>query len=195
MKIVTRDFFLRNVEIRVNGTIPQKAAILIANHDNSWDPPLIISASKKIVHFFTANVLFKNILKGSFLRLSEQIPVQSGKKTLNENGFSKASYYLKKNEPVGIFPYPVDLIKKKRVLYTGVIRMIIENDVPIIPIRVKISEARKSKSFYDVNFDKAFITIGKPLEGFREKCKKGMSEEYYLGLTKELMKHINSLEC
>ena len=87
------------------------------------------------------------------------------------------------------------MVKKKKVLYTGTIKLIIENDVPVIPIKVVVNEKRKSRSFYDVNFDKASIIIGKPINKFRQKCKKYVSKEDYFNLTKELMEYIYNLKC
>ena len=194
-RFIVKIFYLKNVKIYIKGKVPKGAAILVANHDHAWDPPLITITIKRKIHFFTAYVLFKNIMQGCFLRTFQQIPVESSLKSLNEEAFSNTSYYLKKGEIVGIFPHPYDLVKKKRMLYSGVIRLIMENDVPIIPVRVIVNEKRKSKSIYDVNFDKAYITIGKPIEGFRKRLKKGMSKKYYLNLTKELMKNINNLKC
>lgn len=194
-RFITKNFFLRDVTIDVRGAIPKKAAILVANHDHAWDPPLIMIATKKITHFFTANTLFKSAIRKFFLKMFQQIPVEPGLGKLNKKAFSKASFCLKNNELVGIFPYPYDMVKRKRVLYTGVIRLMIENDAPVIPIKVRVYEKRKSKSFYDVNFDKALVIIGKPIRGFKHKCKKGMPQGHYLSLTKELMKSIDNLKC
>lgn len=194
-KIVVRGIYLRNVKIIIKGKIPCKAAIIVANHDNPWDPPLIMIAAKRWVHFFTSNVLFKNPINRLFLKMIGQIPVQSGLKELNKKAFSKASVYLEKRELVGIFPYPDDLIKKRKVLYTGVTRLIKENDVPIIPINVKLCEKRRWDSFYDVNFDKVYIIIGKPIYKFRGKCKKEMPKKACLRLTQELIGRINKLTC
>jgi len=192
-KFIVKKLYLKNVEINIKGKLPKKPVIIIANHDNPWDPPLIMIAANKIVHFFTAKLLFKNIISNLFLKSIKQIPVQSGLIAVNEKAFLKASYYLKNNGLVGIFPYPYDMIKKKKVLYTGVIRLIVENHAPIIPIKVKLNEKRKWKSFYDVNFTKANIIIGKPIKNFRNKCKKAHKNSY-TSLTKKLLTHIENLK-
>ncbi|MBS3098466.1 1-acyl-sn-glycerol-3-phosphate acyltransferase [Candidatus Woesearchaeota archaeon] len=194
LKVAVINLYLKRAKIIVKGNLPKKAAIIVANHNNPWDPPLIIIAAGRIVHFFTANLLFKNVIYGYFLRLIQQIPVQSGLRKVNEKAFLKANYYLKRNELVGIFPYPDDLIKKKKVLYTGVIRLVMENDVPIIPIRVKLNEKRKWKSFFDVNFNQAEVIIGKPLNGFRERCIKNRGYDHCLGLAKELVDYTENLK-
>ncbi|MBU0628830.1 MAG: 1-acyl-sn-glycerol-3-phosphate acyltransferase [Nanoarchaeota archaeon] len=193
-KLVVRSIYLSKVKIIVKGKLPKKSAIIVANHDNPWDPPLIMIADGRIVHFFTAHILFKNILSRVFLREIGQIPVQSGLKDVNNKAFSEAKRYLSKGELVGIFPYPDDLIKKKKVLYTGVIRLIIENDVQIVPVKVKLDEKRKWKSFFDVNFDKAEVIIGKPLVGFRERCVNNKGKNHCLCMTKELVEYIEKLK-
>lgn len=194
-KFIVKNFYLNNVFIEVKGNIPNNAAIIVANHDHAWDPPLIMWALNRIVHFFTSEILFKVQPRKWFLNQIEQIPVISGNQTLNKKAFDIAKSYLNKNEPVGIFPFPQDIITKKRRKYTGVINLIIENDVPIIPVKVKIFEKLSAKSYYDVNFDKALIIIGKPIKNFRNRCKKGMSKKRYLYLTNELMSIVNNLKC
>lgn len=192
-KYLVEKWFLRDVTIITKGAIPlHDPAIIVANHNNPWDPPLIIlSARKRIVHFFTAKCLFKGFT-GIFLRCIKQIPVQSGLTQLNKKAFKKASKYLEDGGLVGIFPYPFDLTKKKRVLYTGIIKLIIKNDVPVIPVRVVLDNEKHWKSFFDITFKNAIIKIGDPIAGFRDICIKADKKNYET-LTKILLKRVDAL--
>lgn len=192
-KYVTKKWFFRDARIIIYGVVPlHNPAIIVANHGNPWDPPLImLSVRRNIVHFFTAKYLFRGVT-GIFLRLVKQIPVQSGLKQLNKEAFKKANKYLNDGELIGIFPYPYDIIKKKKILYAGVIRLIIENDVPIIPVKVELNETKQSNSYFDVNFNKATIKIGVPIRGFRNRCIRA-DKKNYKKLARLLLKKIEML--
>jgi lysophospholipid acyltransferase (LPLAT)-like uncharacterized protein len=112
---------------------------------------------------------------------------------VNEIAFSKASFYLSRNEIVGIFPYPEDIIKKKKVLYTGLIKLIVENNVPIIPVKIELNQKGRVKSYYEVNFDKATIKVGRQIEGIRKRAILSNSQKSRLKLTKEILERIDEL--
>lgn len=165
-KFSLRNFIIHDVKINIKGiqNLPKKSFIIIANHEHPWDPAIlayvVYSISKKKTHFFTGKFLFKGIVK-VYLNWMEQIAVESGFKKINEEAFKKAKEYLKRGDLVGIFPYPYDVKKKRRVLYRGVTKLLCENNVEYLPIKVKIKEKWKCRSYYDKNFEKANIYIGK----------------------------------
>lgn len=193
---VLKKFVFNDVELKVNGSenLPKKPLIIIANHDHPWDPCLITHfiyrGDGRIVHFFTGKSLFKGVVL-LFLKGIQQIPVQSGLKGVNKAAFIKAKKYLKQGDIVGIFPYPFDVIKNKRVLYGGVVRLLQENDVMYVPIKIRIKEKRKWRSYYDKNFDKANIYIGKPMRNYL--YKKEVNEKKRLEIAKKLIDEVYNL--
>jgi len=159
---------------------PCGAFILVSNCDHAWTPTILVHIlhrkRRTKTHFFTRSFLFRSLISRLFLNLMEQIPVEPGNRTLNEKAFGKAKKYLKKNEAVGIFPFPFDtikisplffpykIIKRKNTIYPGVIRLLQENPVPLVPMHVHVYQNRVSKSFLDKNFKKVKITVGMPIK-------------------------------
>lgn len=191
-----KNFIFNNIEIKITGikNLPRKPFIIIANHDHPWDPAItmyiIYNQLKKKTHFFTGKFLFKGVVK-FYLNGVEQIAVQSGLRKINEIAFKKARRYIKRGDIVGIFPYPFDVIKKKRVLYSGVVRLLQENNVAYLLIRVKVKEKWKWKSYYDKNFDKANIYIGKLKKN--DLYKKNINKKQRIRIARKLTDEIYKL--
>lgn len=117
--------------------IPKDGAFILAgNHTSYLDPLLVASSTKRCVHFFAKDSLYKGIKKPIFKGLGI-IPVNRSIKDKNslENGIK----CLKNNHVVGIFPEGTinrtnDIIMKFKY---GTVKMSYETNTKIIPFAIK----------------------------------------------------------
>lgn len=115
--------------------IPKKGAfVLAANHESELDPlilyALIMPKINKKLHFLAVERLFRSRLRMIvWRRWVGAIPV-------DENAIPESLELLKRDEVVGIFPEgektSAELIKPK----TGVARIALESNAPIIPVGI-----------------------------------------------------------
>ena len=110
--------------------------ILAGNHTNNLDCFLLITASKKDVHFLAKHELFKGI-KGLFFGNMGLIPVD--RKNHTTKAFDKALKYLKYDKVIGIFPEGTYPKKGEKLLdfKTGVVKLSKMTDTDIIPFIIK----------------------------------------------------------
>ncbi len=76
--------------------IPNKPAIIVANHSSYMDPPLIMGFWNREIFFLGHAGLFKNPIFGGFLKFFNGIPLPKG--------YRKAYKLLDRGYDVGIFP-------------------------------------------------------------------------------------------
>ena len=195
--LISRYFMLKNVDIKIKGIehIPKASFIIVSNQDHPWNAPLLwfvmYKHSKKPTHFFAGNFLFTGLRKYALL-LIEQIPVQSGLKTLNIQAFKKAGEFLKQDGIVAIFPAPNPMHNTKRVLYRGITKLLQQNNVPYVPIKIIVKEKWKWRSYYDKNFDNVKIYIGKPQKN--KLFKKSITKKQANSYAKKIMKTIENVK-
>ena len=110
--------------------------ILAGNHTNNLDCVLLITASKKDVHFLAKHELFKG-LKGIFFGNMGLIPVD--RKTHTTKALNKSLKYLESNKVIGIFPEGTYPKKGEKLLdfKSGVVKLSKMTETPIIPFVIK----------------------------------------------------------
>ncbi len=82
--------------------IPTEGRIVLAgNHTNNFDPVLIISSTKRCVHFLAKDELYKGIKKIIFKNMGI-IPVN--RRVKDANSLIAAKDFLNKERVIGIFP-------------------------------------------------------------------------------------------
>ena len=116
--------------------------ILAGNHTNNLDCVLLITASKKDVHFLAKYELFKG-LKGIIFSNLGLIPVDRRNHTTK--ALDKSLKYLDSNKVIGIFPegtYPKNG-EKLLDFKTGVVKLSHMSNTPIIPFVIKGKYKRK----------------------------------------------------
>ncbi len=130
-KVLLRPKFIGLDNIPKNGNY-----ILAGNHTNNFDSFLLITASKKDVHFLAKYELFKGA-KGLFFRNMGLIPVD--RKNHTTKAFDKALKCLKHNKVIGIFPEGTYPKKGEKLLdfKTGVVKLSYMSDTEIIPFVIK----------------------------------------------------------
>ena len=110
--------------------------ILAGNHTHDLDSLLLITASKKDVHFLAKQELFKGF-KGLFFGNMGLISVD--RKNHTTKAFDKALKCLESNKVIGIFPEGTYPKKGEKLLNfkTGVVKLSRMSETPIIPFVIK----------------------------------------------------------
>lgn len=82
--------------------IPKKGRVVVCgNHMHNWDSAMLISSTKRTVHFLAKDELFKGFGK-YFFKAMACIPVNRRQK--DHNAMDSAISVLKQDELIGIFP-------------------------------------------------------------------------------------------
>lgn len=113
--------------------IPKTGKIVLAgNHTNNLDCLLLISSTKRTIHFLAKDELIKGPKKVLFKNMGI-IPVN--RKIHDKNALSKAIETLEKNKLIGIFPEGTINKTKDTIMpfKIGAIKMSNETDCPIVP--------------------------------------------------------------
>ncbi|MBW2988937.1 1-acyl-sn-glycerol-3-phosphate acyltransferase [Candidatus Woesearchaeota archaeon] len=162
-------------EIKGIENIPRDGLFVVTpNHQSFFDdwlvPSIIMPYLGKELHMYVNRNYFKNRLFRMYCNHHKCIPVEvhesRDKKELNEAAFQKALYYLRKKEPICIYPeghrsFDGELQKAK----VGAARLAIAAKVPVLPVGISGSREvlPKDKSFPSLK-RKISIIIGKPIQ-------------------------------
>lgn len=144
---------------RVNGkeNIPKiRGAVLAGNHKSNLDCFMVISSTRRCVHFLAKSELFKLRFFNWFFRNSGLIPVYRNGK--DRKAYESAVELLKASELVGVFPEGRLNEKAQNGLLPfkiGAVKMAKETKRPIIPFAINGKYIPFSRSIE--------ITFGKPL--------------------------------
>jgi len=136
-----------NPDIEMCAPIPDGAKILAANHPSTVDPVMMTTLTREPVGILISETLFKVPLLGTSLSWGGHITVQhgNGKACLEE-----ASRRLQAGQTVGIFPEgAISPLKGGSPLaggshraHTGVARLALANDAPVVPVGIYIDRQR-----------------------------------------------------
>ena len=134
--------------------IPKEGRIILAgNHTNNFDCVLLMSSTKRCIHFLAKVELFKGFKKVIFSNLG-LIPVDRSKK--NPDALKTAKMYLENDMVIGIFPEGT-FSKTDELLpfKIGAVKMAYDTDTTIVPFAITGKYKLFSKDLK--------ITFGKPL--------------------------------
>ena len=125
-KLFFRPKFIGTENIPISGRV-----VLAGNHTSNFDAALLISATKRNVHFLAKKELWNGPKKIIFGNLG-LIPVD--RKSKDGNALIIAERYLKKEKLIGIFPEGTtektgELLKFKK----GAVKMATDTNSPIVP--------------------------------------------------------------
>lgn len=145
-----------------------KPFVIAANHSSFLDdftlaPRIILHINNK-VHMYCNDRFYKNKPLAAFLNWGGCIPVsiQTKNPETNKQAFKLALGYLKKGEPVGIFPEGGrSLDGNLREAKTGIARLALTSKVPVLPIGVIGSYDVFPKGAKFPKFKRFDIKIGK----------------------------------
>ena len=156
---------------RINGSenIPKDNVFVIAaNHSSFLDDfsivPIIVQCINKRVHMYCNDRFYKNKLLAAFLNWASCIPIsiQTKNKQTNRRAFKLAIKYLKKGEPVGVFPEGGRSIDGKlREAKTGIAKLALTSKKPVLPVGIIGSYEVLPKGAKFPKFKRFNIRIGK----------------------------------
>ena len=153
--------FIRPKFVGLENIKKDESIVLAGNHTNILDCFLLISATKRSVHFLAKNELWKGPKKIIFANMG-LIPVN--RKTKNHKSLEKAEDYLNKGAVIGIFPEGTT--EKGRGLLPfkiGAVKMAKDTNTKIIPFVITGKYRLFSKNL-KIRFDKEFIVKDKDLD-------------------------------
>lgn len=134
--------------------IPKEGRIILAgNHTNIFDCLLLISSTKRSIHFLAKDELWKGIKKILFSNLG-LIPVNRRQK--DHKALETAYSYLREEELIGIFPEGT--IGKNRILpfKMGAVKMASVTNTKIVPFAIT--------GKYRIFFNDLKIVFGKQIK-------------------------------
>ncbi len=118
--------------------IPKEGAIILAgNHISSFDPLLVITSNKRVIHFLGKIELFKTKFSSWFFHSVGVIPVDRKKKK-NPEAMREAENVLKEGYVVGIFPEGTTRkgLKEMRPFKFGAVAMAKHTGTKIVPFGI-----------------------------------------------------------
>lgn len=136
--------------------IPTTGAVILAgNHTHIFDCLLLISSTKRCIHFLAKKELWIGIKKIIFANLG-LIPVDRKKK--DHRALEEAEKYLNNEKVIGIFPEGTTEKEKGKMLpfKMGAIKMAKDTNTKIVPFAIKGDYKLFSKNLS--------ITFGKSIE-------------------------------
>jgi 1-acyl-sn-glycerol-3-phosphate acyltransferase len=125
------------VEYHGVGNVPASGAIIVAgNHPSYLDPVLVFIPLKRSLRFMAWDALFRIPIAGQIMRAIGAFPVDL-RKGKGEAAFQQALKVLNEGEALGIFPEGQRSEQGAMgELKTGVARLAIATDAPIVPVTI-----------------------------------------------------------
>lgn len=117
--------------------IPDEGALIFAgNHRHAVDPVVVMSSTKRIVHYMAKEELFKG-LHGILFKKIGLIKVHRGKS--NPAAIMEAENILKNGGTIGIFPEGTRNRSENKLLKFryGAVRLANKTNTPIIPFAIR----------------------------------------------------------
>lgn len=134
IKVLFMSLYTPKIEGKEN--IPKIGRIILAgNHTNNFDCLLLMSSTKRCIHFLAKDELWKGPKKIIFSNMG-LIPVNRRQK--DHKSLESAENYLKHEKLIGIFPEGTTE-KEKNVLLPfkiGAVKMAYDTDTKIIPFAI-----------------------------------------------------------
>ncbi|MCI9234001.1 MAG: 1-acyl-sn-glycerol-3-phosphate acyltransferase [Bacilli bacterium] len=164
--VLFKIFFTPKIIGRDN--IPNSGRIILAgNHTSNFDCLLLISSTKRSIHFLAKKELWKGPKKIIFGNMG-LIPVDRTKK--DHSSLEKAEAYLKEEQLIGIFPEGTTEKEKMKMLpfKMGAIKMARDTNTEIIPFSITGDYSLFSRNLKIV-FGKPISIIENNLEREKEK--------------------------
>ena len=156
--------------------IPKSCRIILAgNHTNNFDSPLLLSCTKRVIHYLAKEELTKGILGPGFKAMGI-IPVN---RSIHDKGaLNNAINTLKEEKVIGIFPEGTinrtkDIIMPFKI---GAVKMAHETDTQIVPFTIT-GEYKVFKKSVTIEFYKPIKLKSDDLTKENERLMKFISKQ------------------
>ncbi len=168
---VVKTLFLALYTPKIEGkeNIPTSGRIILAgNHTNNFDCILLMSSTKRSIHFLAKIELFKGFKKIIFSNLG-LIPVDRSKH--NPEAIKKAEEYLQNEKVIGIFPEGTTKKEKDELLEfkIGAVKLANDTNSKIVPFAITGTYKLFSRDL-KIKFEKS-ISIDSNLNKENEKLR------------------------
>lgn len=171
---------LFRIKIEGEENVPKEGAyIMCANHNSNWDPPILVSSTKRKMYVMAKQELFKNNLIKWFAKKCCVFPIKRGKMDIESLKFSLK--ILKEGDILMIFPEGTRHgMEKNGKAQNGAAFMALRAGVPVIPVGI----SGDMKPFHAVK-----IHYGKPIDFSQYQTNKP-EKEVLDKVSKEIMDNI-----
>lgn len=163
-------FLLYTPKICGKENIPKNGRIILAgNHTNNFDCILLMSSTKRCIHFLAKDELWSGPKKIIFSNMG-LIPVNRREKS--HYSLEMAENYLRNDKVIGIFPEATTEKEKNKLLTfkIGAVKMAKDTDTKIVPFAITGEYKLFSKDLKIV-FGKPISIDGDDLEKENDKLK------------------------
>ncbi len=155
------------------------AYIMCANHRSNWDPPILVSSTKRLNYVMAKEELFKNNFIKWFAKKCCVFPVKRGKMDIESIKF--ALKVLNQGDILTIFPEGTrNGMEKNGKAQNGAAFLAIRTGIPVIPVGVQ----GVLKPFHKIK-----LNYGKPLDFSKYKTNKP-EKDVLDAVSKEIMDNI-----
>ena len=148
-------------EVEGQEAIPPKGRLLIvSNHLSNADPPVLVAAIPRKVHFLAHRGLFENPIAGAFFRAWGVHPVLRGGR--DSGAALWALRALGREKAVGLFPEATRSPAGMRKAHSGIAYIALKSQAPIVPVGITGTE--KVPGYWRIAFPmhKLRIRFGAP---------------------------------
>lgn len=128
--------FLYSPKIIGKHNIPEKGRIILAgNHTNNFDCLLLMSSTKRCIHFLAKDELWRGLKKIIFSNMGL---ISVNRRQKDHRSLEMAENYLKKEKVIGIFPEGTISKEKGKLLpfKIGAVKMAYDTDTKIVPFSI-----------------------------------------------------------
>jgi len=159
-KFLSFIFFPRTVHGWDN--VPRQGAYILAcNHISNLDPPIMGISTPRRLHFMAKVELFKNPIRGWWLKKLWAFPIKRGAPDLG--ALKESIKYLKQGDPVLVFPEGTRRIGNQVMKpQPGTGFLALKSQAPVVPVFIKGSDAVMPPGAKFFKRGHVIVTYGKP---------------------------------
>jgi len=191
-RVMMRILLLLLTDCQVKGieNVPSQGPLLVvANHLNLVDPPLLgVSLGRKVI-FMAKEELFRSRFLGYFVRSFGAFPVRRGQ--IHMKAFRQANQVLAEGSALAMFPEGTRSKNARlQLAFPGSALIALSNNVPILPVGIAGTENIKGRTWL-LRRPQITVNIGHPF--YPPPPRSELTKLELAELTNSIMEHIAEL--